>query len=98
MGDLDKLIVAKGFKKLPKVQYIAQSGHTVFNVLTLCVRNDDDTSCIEATSRMHRRCRLPEWEVSEDKKPFCSIFNFDTSRNDFDFHLDFARRRRRRQT
>ena len=29
MGDLGKLIVAKGFKKLPKVQYIAQSGHTV---------------------------------------------------------------------
>jgi len=27
MGDLDKLIVAKGFKKLPKVQ-IAQFGHT----------------------------------------------------------------------
>ena len=27
-GDLGKLIVAKGFKKLPKVQYIAHSGHT----------------------------------------------------------------------
>ena len=27
--DLGKLIVAKGFEKLPKVQYIAQSGHTV---------------------------------------------------------------------
>ena len=26
--DLDKLIVAKDFKKLPKVQQIAQSGHT----------------------------------------------------------------------
>jgi len=26
--DLGKLIVAKGFKKLPKVQNIAQSGHT----------------------------------------------------------------------
>ena len=26
--DLDKLIVSKGFKKLPKVQKIAQSGHT----------------------------------------------------------------------
>ena len=29
MGDLGKLIVAKGFKKLPKVQKIARSGHTV---------------------------------------------------------------------
>ena len=28
VGDLDKFIVAKGFKKLPKVQKIAQSGHT----------------------------------------------------------------------
>ena len=28
MGDLGKLIVAKGFKKLPKVQKIARSGHT----------------------------------------------------------------------
>ena len=27
-GDWGKLIVAKGFKKLPKVQNIAQSGHT----------------------------------------------------------------------
>ena len=26
--DLGKLIVAKGFKKLPKEQKIAQSGHT----------------------------------------------------------------------
>ena len=28
VGDLGKLIVAKGIKKLPKVQKIAQSGHT----------------------------------------------------------------------
>ena len=28
LRDLGKLIVAKGFKKLPKVQKIAQSGHT----------------------------------------------------------------------
>ena len=28
VGDLGKLIVAKGFKKLPKVQQIAQPGHT----------------------------------------------------------------------
>ena len=28
VGDLGKLIVAKGFKELPKVQKIAQSGHT----------------------------------------------------------------------
>ena len=28
MRDLGELIVAKGFKKLPKVQLIAQSGYT----------------------------------------------------------------------
>ena len=28
VGDLGKLIVAKGFKNLPKVQYITQFGHT----------------------------------------------------------------------
>ena len=28
MGDLSKLIVAKRYKKLPKVQNIAKSGHT----------------------------------------------------------------------
>ena len=28
VGDLGKFIVAKGFKKLPKFQKIAQSGHT----------------------------------------------------------------------
>ena len=28
VGDLGKLIVAEGFKRLPKVQKIAQSGHT----------------------------------------------------------------------
>ena len=29
VGDLGELIVAKGFERLPKVQQIAQSGHTV---------------------------------------------------------------------
>ena len=28
VGDLGKFIAAKGFKKLPKVQKIANSGHT----------------------------------------------------------------------
>ena len=30
LGDLGELIVAKGFKKLPKVQKIARSGHTAY--------------------------------------------------------------------
>ena len=35
MRDLGKLIVAKGLKKLPKVQKIAQSGHTEWNLNTV---------------------------------------------------------------
>ena len=36
VGDLGKLIVVKGIKKLPKVQKIAQSGYTSqFNIVTL---------------------------------------------------------------
>ena len=31
VGVLVKLIIAKGLKKLPKVQLIAQSGHTATN-------------------------------------------------------------------
>ena len=33
--DWGKLIVAKGFKKLPKVQNIAQSGHTGYGLTIL---------------------------------------------------------------
>ena len=32
--DWGKLIVAKGFKKLPKIQNIAQSGHTAAKLST----------------------------------------------------------------
>ena len=31
VGDLGKIIVATGFEWLPKVQKIAQSGHTVYD-------------------------------------------------------------------
>ena len=33
VGDLGKLIFAKCFKKLPKVQKIAQSGHTGYELI-----------------------------------------------------------------
>ena len=35
VGDLGKLIVAKGFKKLHKVQKIAKSGHTVISAYSI---------------------------------------------------------------
>ena len=31
-GNLGKIIVVTGFEKLPKVQLIAQSGHTVMSI------------------------------------------------------------------
>ena len=34
MGNLSKIIVAKGFKKSPKVQNIAKSGHTDYHLGT----------------------------------------------------------------
>ena len=34
LGDLGKLIVSKGFKKLPKIQKIARSGHTEYNIFS----------------------------------------------------------------
>ena len=37
-GDLAKLIVAKGYKKLPKVPKIAQSGHTDDNDLAWSIK------------------------------------------------------------
>ena len=41
LGDLGKLIVAKGFKNLPKVQKIARSGHTGCSVwLSFPIRGD----------------------------------------------------------
>ena len=37
VGDLGKLIVAKDFKKLPKLQKIAQSGHPVSTTLNVLI-------------------------------------------------------------
>ena len=36
MADSGKIIVATGFKKLPKVQYMAQSSHTASRSETRC--------------------------------------------------------------
>ena len=40
LEDLGKLIAAKGFKKLPKVQKIARSGHTaIYRLQWVSVQN-----------------------------------------------------------
>ena len=41
--DWGKLIVAKGFKKLPKIQNIAQSGHTDAKALTYSKKDTKNT-------------------------------------------------------
>ena len=48
MEDLGQLIVAKDFKKLPKVQQIAQSGHTDWEPIPQTLRT-------EATSNLEVR-------------------------------------------
>ena len=45
VGDLSKLIVAKGFKKLPKVQKIAKSGHAVHHLQKYFTNLDVNPMC-----------------------------------------------------
>ena len=73
--DLGKLIVAKGFKKLPKVQKITQSGHTECLWLyrkrvRVCVR-ESQISTFAATS--------PNFDFTVKK----TIFNFQVQGPDF---------------
>ena len=52
--DLGKLVAAKGFKKLPKVQKIAKSGHTVYHLDWLTLFNVFLMyECRLVTSRLH---------------------------------------------
>ena len=44
VGDLGKLIVSKGFKKLPKMQKIAKSGHTDWRLERQIVSRQIDRS------------------------------------------------------
>ena len=53
--DLGKLIVAKGFKKLPKVQKIANSGHT-----------EHERQASERASEM--KCKLCSFEIDFPKE------------------------------
>ena len=39
VGDLGNLIVAEGIKNLPKVQIIAQSGHTDYSQYLVAIKN-----------------------------------------------------------
>ena len=56
VGDLGKLVVAKGFKKLPKVQKIAKSGHTAQECLDLNYRSQYKVACAAALPTGCDRC------------------------------------------
>ena len=62
--DLDKLIVSKDFKKLPKVQKIAQSGHTATNGLISYLLHligqllEKNHSCHELAVSIWKRCGI----------------------------------------
>ena len=53
LGDLGKLIVAKGFKKLPKVQSIARSGHTAYDQCDKIILNTWPFFTIDTCRRAH---------------------------------------------
>ena len=55
VGDLAKLIVAKGFKKWPKVQNIAQSGHTGA-AIAQSIRLHPPSCCPGFESQGHHVC------------------------------------------
>ena len=46
VGNLGKIIVATGFEWLPKVQKIAQSGHTVYELFFVLSRLGIDTMAL----------------------------------------------------
>ena len=58
LGDFGKLIVAKGFKKLPKVDKIARSGHTG-GIFSLC------NKAIACAYVGRQQVRL--WEISKEQ-------------------------------
>ena len=72
MGDLDKLIVDKGFKKLPKVQNIAISGHTDDQSA------DHDQTLILFTGYLYCRIKIKIKLAERQKYSFQHIFQFTT--------------------
>ena len=73
VGDLGKLIAAEDFKKLPKVQKIAKSGHT--DASSLARFNLDHVSQVRMTFKMeslldlvHRR--VLQWRNTMQKLCF----------------------------
>ena len=64
-GDLNKLIFAKGFKKLPKVQKIAQSGHPAHIVSTS--RRNTITATPTATLGSLILPTSPSWRQQRDR-------------------------------
>ena len=71
VGDLGKLIVAKGFKKLPKVQQIAQSGHTVgMPYQKICLKGQVSIAVCKAGIQL--RLYLPKWLCVQSVAVRCS--------------------------
>ena len=60
LGDFGKLIVAKGFKMLPKVQKIARSGNTVWHspVIDGIILNETEWA-IKASKEWVKRLKFP---------------------------------------
>ena len=72
--DWGKLFVSKGFKKLPKVQNIAQSGHTAWGeqslstfVCCIFVFNFSSSSIGGKNKKVSWTRRIEKWKIDEYK-------------------------------
>ena len=80
LGDWGKLIVAKGFKKFPKVQKIARSGHTdddqnetLFrSIVTRCWIKNSLTIVSKSCHKSSRRCSYVKSDTGRPKS--CQMF------------------------
>ena len=72
VDDLGKIIVARGFKKLPKVQQIAQSGHTATIAPWFCLCLPSCDSWFESQAHHLRFFEFVllklEWEEDKNKQ------------------------------
>ena len=73
LGDLGKLIVAKGFKKLPKVQKIARSGHTAYELSECSLSQVIKCLVASRLTELHvDQKKIEDWP--KDFSPFFSKF------------------------
>ena len=76
--DLGNLIVAKGFKKLPKVQKITQSGHTDWHCYVNLKVVYDINSCTRLMKKGRKQYleRVQTFENNKNTKDLTNVFYY----------------------